>query len=131
MLQRIAERQKRPLHFSTSAIKWLNTYHWPGNIRELENFIERLGVLEDGPEIGESAIPDYIRNPDFSTNNDESSSSHLDLLNLHVIERETIKKALNKTNGNRSKAAELLGFSVRTLRNKLNEYKNTGNLTRY
>ena len=47
-------------------------------------------------------------------------------LNIKDIERLTIQKALIKTNGNRSKAAELLGFSVRTLRNKLHEYQSEG-----
>ena len=123
MLQRVSKRQKRALTFNSSALQLINSYNWPGNVRELENFIERLGVLEDGPEIGEDAIPDYIRNPESSGHSAGSSDNVNDTLNLHTIERETIKRALKKTNGNRSKAADLLGFSVRTLRNKLNEYK--------
>jgi two-component system, NtrC family, response regulator AtoC len=123
MLQRVCKRQKRTLTFNSSALQLINSYNWPGNVRELENFIERLGVLEDGPEIGDDAIPDYIRNPESSGHSTGSSDNSNDTLNLHTIERETIKRALKKTNGNRSKAADLLGFSVRTLRNKLNEYK--------
>jgi len=92
----------------------------------LENFIERLGVLEDGPVIEESALPDYIRNPEHISTSSSTSEDLLGTYNLHVIERETIKRALTKTGGNRSKAADLLGFSVRTLRNKLNEYKSSG-----
>lgn len=125
MLSQIAKRQNRQLVFSKDALKYISKYTWPGNIRELENFIERLGVLEDGPTIDSCAIPDYIINPD-SQSAASSVVSELDTLNLQIIERETIKKALAKTAGNRSKAAELLGFSVRTLRNKLTEYKSTG-----
>ncbi|MCH2204314.1 MAG: sigma-54 dependent transcriptional regulator [Lentisphaerales bacterium] len=126
LLERIANRQNRELYFSDSALKCIANYPWPGNVRELENFIERLGVLEDGPEIGDDAMPDYIKSPDKSSISCSSSTSDSDTLNLHDIERETIKRALTKTGGNRSKAAELLGFSVRTLRNKLAEYKTSG-----
>ena len=127
MLERIADRQKRELKFSKAALKSICTYPWPGNVRELENFIERLGVLEDGPVIEEDALPDYIRNPEhISSTSSATSEDLIGTFNLHVIERETIKRALSKTGGNRSKAADLLGFSVRTLRNKLNEYKTTG-----
>jgi len=125
LLTRISERQGRALQFDKEALKSIAQYPWPGNVRELENFIERLGVLEDGPEIGIDAIPDYIRSPEMH-NSSNSGVSETDTLNLHIIERETIKRALKKTNGNRSKAAELLGFSVRTLRNKLTEYKTSG-----
>ena len=126
MLSRIAERQKRELKFSKSALNYISAYNWPGNVRELENFIERLGVLEDGPVIEERALPDYIRNPEHISTSSATSEDLLGTYNLHVIERETIKRALSKTGGNRSKAADLLGFSVRTLRNKLNEYKSSG-----
>lgn len=126
MLARIAERQKRELKFSKSALNYIGGYNWPGNVRELENFIERLGVLEDGPVIDGESLPDYIKNPEFVSTSSSSSEEVLGTLNLHVLERETIKRALSKTGGNRSKAADLLGFSVRTLRNKLNEYKTSG-----
>ena len=126
MLKRISERQKRELSFSKAALKYIGNYPWPGNVRELENFIERLGVLEDGPVIEEDALPDYIRNPEHVSTSSASSENLIGTFNLHTIERETIKRALSKTGGNRSKAADLLGFSVRTLRNKLNEYKTSG-----
>ncbi|MCM8530359.1 MAG: sigma-54 dependent transcriptional regulator [Lentisphaeraceae bacterium] len=126
MLDRIAKKQSRDLHFAKDTLDCMASYPWPGNVRELENFIERLGVLEDGPEICIDAMPDYIRNPEVSGKSSSGSGSSFDTLNLHDIERETIKRALIKTKGNRSKAADLLGFSVRTLRNKLTEYKSTG-----
>jgi DNA-binding NtrC family response regulator len=126
LLERINQRQKRQLHFSDEALNCLSQYPWPGNVRELENFIERLAVLEDGPEIGLDAMPDYIRSPERLANDSSQGSSSIDTFNLHDIERETIKRALVNTGGNRSKAADLLGFSVRTLRNKLAEYKSSG-----
>ena len=56
-LQRFAEKmQKKPMHFSPTAIQALTTYHWPGNIRELENVIERAVILSDSDEIDNNAL---------------------------------------------------------------------------
>lgn len=128
----------RELKLAPSALDLIMKYPWPGNIRELENVIERIAILEDGPMIEASAFPSDMLNTtgtapakeeavkkqtavSFSCPGDEN-------FNISEIEKETIKKALIKTNGNKAKAAELLGFSVRTLRNKLNEYKTENEL---
>lgn len=125
MLAKQSEIQGRKLLFTETAMDAMINYTWPGNVREMENFIQRLAVLEDGPAITLKAMPDYILNPEVK-NHKDSSGALFSTFNLHDIERETIKKALNATHGNRSKAADKLGFSVRTLRNKLAEYKKTG-----
>jgi len=100
--------------------KGLRQYHWPGNVRELENVIERLAILCDGPMVDLEDLPDDVMN---SSPADETAPSGTELLDLRELEKQTISRALSKTGGNRTKAAELLGFSVRTLRNKLKEYK--------
>ena len=120
-LAKQAKKLGRKLALAPSAIKAIGEYPWPGNIRELENVIERISILEDGPLVEASAFPSDILNGRRASN---SGSVVLDEeLNLAKLEMRAIERALEKTSGNRTKAASLLGFSVRTLRNKLNEYK--------
>jgi len=123
-LSRQARKLGRRLELSESAAKLVKDYSWPGNIRELENVIERIAILEDGPMVEASAFPSDIVNGRRS----QGARPSDDELNLAKIEMFTIEKALDRTSGNRTKAAQLLGFSIRTLRNKLNEYKASGAL---
>lgn len=120
------------LFFSADAVQALKNYSWPGNVRELENLIERLCVMEDGPEIGVNALPSDIRgtaaqpNVQNIDNKDVKAENAPEIFSLPEIERMTILRALDATGGSRQKTAELLDISVRTLRNKLNEYKEQG-----
>ncbi len=127
-----SERLKRPLTFSAGALAHLRAYRWPGNIRELENAVERVAILEDGPVIEETALPIEIVAGGGGAQRGGAagegvgqalSVSGFATLNLEQIERAAIEEALRRTGGNRLKAAELLGFSARTLRNKLNTGK--------
>ncbi len=99
------------------AIKRLQSYHWPGNVRELENVIQRAVLLFD-----ETVLQaDHI---DFDALDDENNKGHeVPLMSISEMERHLIHRALDATEGNRTRAAEILGISVRTLRNKLNEYR--------
>ena len=121
--------------FSETARKWLMSYEWPGNVRELQNLMERAVLLAgkgkievehfllegeewpDGLSLEEYGEPEEKK--DVIEKNDE-------VLPLHEMEKRMILKSLQKTSGNRTQAAELLGISVRTLRNKLNEYRKQG-----
>ncbi|MFP5212516.1 MAG: sigma-54-dependent transcriptional regulator [Acidobacteriota bacterium] len=94
----------------------LRAYHWPGNVRELQNVIQRA-VLLSGEE---KLTPEYLI---FDEEGSEETSEELELMPLDEMEKRMIHKALAKVEGNRTKAAEILGISVRTLRNKLNEYR--------
>ena len=127
-----SERLRRSLKFTEAALSRLSAYRWPGNIRELENVIERIAILEDGPLVDESALPPEIVSPGAGGRSGTSGQRGVggsgpdygfSTLNLEEIERSAIEEALRRTGGNRLKAAELLGFSVRTLRNKLNAWK--------
>jgi two-component system response regulator FlrC len=123
LLNQESRKLRRPLDFSPEALDCLRQYHWPGNVRELQNVVERIAILEDGPEIPVAALPADLVDPAPRADAAEPTKG---TLNLKEIERHTIQRALAVSSGNRTRAAEMLGFSVRTLRNKLNEYRQDG-----
>ena len=150
--------------FSESAIKKLEAYHWPGNIRELENTMHRTVLLsqqteiedtavmlsgqadsmaqtyadnivagtkdktEIAPKQAEAGIPAESPSPAPAENSDEDTDS----INVFVgktvadVERELIISTLGHCLGNRTHAAKILGISIRTLRNKINQYSEQG-----
>ncbi|MFH1762468.1 MAG: sigma-54 dependent transcriptional regulator, partial [bacterium] len=113
----------RNLKISTEAHRILIRYNWPGNIRELENTIERAVILCEGDEISTQHIPQHI------TNNINASPDSLIIpengLSLEEVEKNLIVQALKKTQGNKSKAAELLGISRRSIYSKMETHKIT------
>jgi DNA-binding NtrC family response regulator len=135
-LTRIAQRTG--VHspaITPEAMAILVAYDWPGNVRELQNVIERAVILHD-PEEGISAA---VMAPMFPNINVEDrplervsvrSGSTLafpeEVIPLESVEREYIMHALRQAKGNRTQTAQLLGISIRTLRNKLNQLKGDG-----
>ena len=111
-------------HFSgltPEAMEKLKSYDFYGNIRELENILERAAIFSDGDLITEDNIE--LRGNDLrpsGTKETEASSS--EGLSLKEIERQTIEKALRRWEGNRTKAANELGITRRTLITKIDEY---------
>ncbi|MGA1864230.1 MAG: sigma-54-dependent transcriptional regulator [bacterium] len=110
---------------SSEVIRILSNYHWPGNVRELENAIERAVALGDGKCMKTEDLPDNILYPIHQA----YQSTNLNLndgvdLERAVTEMETqlISQALKKTQGNKSRAAELLNLSFRSFRYKLQKY---------
>jgi len=107
--KKISERLNvRERTFTDGAYEKLMNYKWTGNVRELENLLERLIVLEDSELIDAAAIPEEF-----------SSRSKVDRLNLEEIERKTIKKALEISKKDKNKAADLLGIHPSTLYRKI------------
>ncbi|MEO0461316.1 MAG: sigma 54-interacting transcriptional regulator, partial [Myxococcota bacterium] len=111
------------MSLSREALKALIDFHWPGNVRELENTIERAMVLADGDRIGLESLPDKMT----SAEPQPASLSFLDgELSIkkatRAIERELIRRSLEQTDGNRTRAAELLEISHRALLYKIKEY---------
>lgn len=108
----------------TDALSLLLHYDWPGNIRELENTVERAMVLTAGSTIAISSIPSHIAS--FSPAAQNLISLTDDELSIKkyskALEIELIQKALAKTNGNRTKAAKLLEISHRALIYKIQDY---------
>lgn len=134
---------KSGLKFANSTIEAMLQWPWPGNIRELKNAVERGVLLAQGSVILPADIWDDLVSPGSEeTHSQESAVSSLketpgntpegapedmpETMDLATLERFTIQKALQKTDGNRTHAAQLLGISVRTLRNKLLEYRRMG-----
>lgn len=100
--------------FSKSALKILKAYAWPGNIRELRNLCERLSILLAGRTIEPENLPlEFIR----ASNTPKTTDFTLPEtgLQLDALEANLIHQALNRTQGNRSKSARLLGLSRDTL----------------
>jgi transcriptional regulator with PAS, ATPase and Fis domain len=105
---------------STDAMNKLLNYDWPGNIRQLQHLIERA-ILFSGkdPEIGAQHLKLEQDLPE--TKNTSYTSD--DVIPLAEMEKKLIYAALKKTNDHRTQAAELLGITVRTLRNKLHQFE--------
>jgi DNA-binding NtrC family response regulator len=108
---------------SNDAMYMMLNYKWPGNVRELENTIHRAVLLAKGDEI----TPDNLM-LQLKTNSESSSDSSNKLIGRTVesVEKELILSTLNHCLGNRTHAANILGISIRTLRNKLNQYSQEG-----
>jgi DNA-binding NtrC family response regulator len=109
--------------YSTQALRQLRGYAWPGNVRELRNLCERLVILCGGREIGLDNLPQEIRQPQTAATQGRGSF-HLppEGVRLDEVEVTLIRQALQKTGGNRSRAARLLGLTRDTLLYRLKKY---------
>ncbi len=124
----VREYGKSGLKFASGVLKQLKGKKWEGNVRQLRNLVERGVLLCQGDEI---TLQDLLGGEVLTQDTEQGNSLAIDHLtgntfNLNDLEREMVKKALAKTDGNRTHAAKLLGISVRTLRNKLAEYRRMG-----
>lgn len=100
---------------SDDALQVLRNYHWPGNVRELENVVQRLVVMTDGDLIEVSDLPSLMR---FSALRETGLNR-----TLAEVETEYIRNVLASVNGNKTKAAEILGIDRKTLREKLKQFE--------
>lgn len=108
---------------SPPALEALLAYAWPGNIRELENVLERAMLLCEAEELDIDDIPTNVRNPTaldpgFNLDGDNLSVK----FHSAALEKQLIRRALERTGGNKAKAAELLELSSRALRYKIQDY---------
>ncbi len=113
------ENDKTVTSITRKAMASLTSYHWPGNIRELRNCIESIVVFWQKDEIDVDALPDYVRPADRK----EAASLFSAPIGqtLDVVEKKYIQQTLMEADGNRTKSAEILGISRRTLQRKLKE----------
>jgi DNA-binding NtrC family response regulator len=101
------------------AMKVLLGHHWPGNVRELENIVQRGVVTSTSNVLTADLLPSYLTVGDGI----EAGDVRLPMpISIAELERHAILEALKFTSNNRSKAADILGITSRTLRNKLAEY---------
>jgi two-component system response regulator HydG len=115
-LQRFAKENRKSVESFTDAARTkIMTHAWPGNVRELENAIERAVVLCEGSTIGEDDLP-------VDTAPATSGMLKVPGATMAELERFAILSTLEATNGSTTKAAEMLGISVRTIQYRLNEY---------
>jgi two-component system response regulator AtoC len=101
-------------------------YDWPGNVRELKNVIERAMLLDAEDEVLVEHLPPEIRREDQSGAQTKKSARLIDAfypMTLKEVEKIQIEKTLLQTNGNKSRAANILGISRQTLREKLKSFK--------
>ncbi|MDD2767719.1 MAG: sigma-54 dependent transcriptional regulator [Methylococcus sp.] len=111
-----------PAEFSREAIRRLCSYSWPGNVRELRNFCERVAILQEGrvveekdiPEVVGSFAPKALSSPQFAL--PETG------LELEQMEMDFIRQALQRTGGNRTRAAKLLGITRDQLNYRMQKY---------
>jgi DNA-binding NtrC family response regulator len=115
---------KKPKSLTESAILKLKAWKWPGNVRELENVVERSVLMAANDEINdvEILIEGMSGEMSESMGNLEADPALQAGMTISEAERRLIMKTLEHTKQNRTRAAVLLGISIRTLRNKLHEY---------
>ena len=110
-----------PVRLTEGAIEVLRNYRWPGNIRELRNFCENIVVLKRGSEVTE-----YDLDAKYRSKEDDFVQSEIiapvTSLSKTDNEKKLLRNALVKAKGNRTRAAELMGISRRTLHRKLAQW---------
>ncbi|MFZ1984852.1 MAG: sigma-54 dependent transcriptional regulator [Desulfatitalea sp.] len=106
-------------HFDAAALERITTWAWPGNVRELENTVERAMLIRNGPLMG----PELLLLDAETTGGPSPSAARLVGMTVKELEERLIDQTLHHVHQNRTHAAEMLGISIRTLRNKLREYR--------
>ena len=113
----------RPLSLSDDAIAWLEQQAWPGNVRQLENAIERAAVLSNQEILNPADLRREPLPSPISQDPEEKGEGSRTLRSaVEAAEREAISAALKATDGNRREAAKRLGVSLRTLFYKIDRY---------
>jgi DNA-binding NtrC family response regulator len=123
------QNNKGAMNLSREALELLRGYNWPGNVRQLRTAVEHGVVMSSSDVISPVDLPEYLQTTSPLPTPEPSKRGSMDFeletspsLNLKYIEQQAILLALQRTEGNRSAAAELLGINRRTLQRKLAEY---------
>jgi len=120
---RFASANGRRVRLGRDALDALQNAPWPGNVRQLQNVIERLVVLSDGDVVGAEDVKRELERDAFAAQDEGTEMSAIELgAAIRKAERRALKRALERSGGNRALAARLLGVSRRTLFYKLREH---------
>ena len=117
-----AEHRKRIYRLEPELLDRLVQHPWPGNVRELRNLVESLVVFCKGDTLRMEDLPPDLRIGQPAPPGSEAEPPRFADLNLDTIERQAVLQALERSQGNRQRAAKLLGMGLRTLQKKLKEY---------
>jgi len=114
--------RRAPRTIQKEALRMLERYAWPGNVRELKNVIERAVILEEGTEIVPDHLPDEIKPGGRALDLEPGFRLPAGGIDLESLERDLIRQALEQANGNKTRAAALLGLTRDTLRYRIEKY---------
>ena len=128
LVEKLAEKHERPAKFlSPAALSVLQFHAWPGNVRELRNVIERAVIICSGEQIERHHFAPYPIDQRERLRNEDTITLPVGTP-IEEVERQMIMRTLQKTKNNKTRAAELLGISLKTLHNKLNLYRERGQM---
>jgi transcriptional regulator with PAS, ATPase and Fis domain len=122
-IREVNERNQRNVAgIEEDALEALRSYHWPGNLRELRNVVERSVIVAKGSRIRKEDLPPSIVSPQSRTR-PEAAVEFAVGTTVEEAEKNLILKTLDATGQNKTRAAEILGISLKTLHNKLKKYR--------
>lgn len=126
LLREMREKHEREAGtVSDTVMEMFKNYNWPGNVRELRNALERAVIVCEGSLIDVRHLPPNFGSSGIKTPADDGSGIHLEVgTTVEQAEKMLILKTLAANNNNKTRAAEVLGISLKTLHNKLKEYGN-------
>lgn len=126
-LESMTTALRRPARkISREALRMLERYAWPGNVREVRNVVERAVILEEGEEILPEHLPDELRLGTGAVDLAPGFALPPGGIDLEQLEKDLIQQALVQAQGNKTRAASLLGMSRDTLRYRLEKYELSG-----
>ncbi|HYJ47341.1 MAG TPA: helix-turn-helix domain-containing protein, partial [Pyrinomonadaceae bacterium] len=128
LVTQLSLKHNRPARFlSPSALQVLQSHSWPGNVRELRNTIERAVIICSGEDIERHHLAPYPVDQRARVRSEDTLSLPVGTP-IEEVERQMILRTLQKTDNNKTRAAELLGISLKTLHNKLRLYRERGQM---
>jgi len=123
LLQHFLALAERDLTFTDEARRALVTYRWPGNVRELRNVVERAVILSSGEFLELKHLPPYVSEVPPPAPPPAGGAALTAGMTVEEAENRLILLTLDHARGNKTRAAEILGISLKTLHNKLNKMR--------